>query len=238
VITPPPTFQIPEAAIDAATRAIRDLLRERVSDSDMHETEVQEFFLSLQTESSRALAIVVFSYIDDKLRALMLSHFNPGIAGGAESLFDGFGPLSTASSRIKVAGGLWWLSPMTYRHLELLRRIRNEFAHNPFLATFDESPVRDLLAQFSPVEEEPWRLMADDLIAHGTATRRQLFHVRAVLTCSHMIQELRANPIALKMGLSPSALIEDGFAVFPERFKESIRSALKVMVSIAAKPRA
>lgn len=222
--------------VAAALRGMRDYFRKVIGESQLHEEELLEFFGGLIAESPRALAIVAFSYIDEKLAMLMRQHMNPEISGGLDSIFNSFGPLSTASGRIKIAAALRWLTPSTYRHLELLRRIRNEFAHSAFLNSFDESPVKDLMGQFEPLEMGLWKTMADRLLPYEDVSRRQLFHIRATFTCARMIEEITCAPRAITMGLSPTALHEDGFDAVPKPFKELIRAALKVVGLIVPKP--
>jgi DNA-binding MltR family transcriptional regulator len=190
--------RVTDEDVEVALRAMRDYFRELVSDSPLYEDELTKFFESLAAESSRALPIVAFSYIDEKLATLMRGHMNPGVSGGLDSLFNSFGPLSTASARIKMAAALNWLSPMTYRHLEILRKIRNAFAHRPFLNSFDESPVRDYLGQFEPAEKSLWSTsVADKLLPYDEVPLRQLFHMRATLTCARMIEEVTCAPRAI-----------------------------------------
>lgn len=226
---------VTDEAVDVALRAMRDHFRQSVGDLELYETELSNFFKSLTAESSRALAVVAFSYIDEKLATLMRQHLNAEISGGLDSLFGGFGPLSTASARIKIAASLRWLSPLTYRHLEIIRKIRNEFAHRPFLDTFDESPVRDFLGQFKPVEKFLWDSMAESLLPYEAVSRRQLFHMRAAMTCARMIEEVATSPKAISMGLSPGALHQDGFEAVPQPFKELVRASLNVVTYVVPK---
>ncbi|MHA6203498.1 hypothetical protein ACXU4B_03625 [Dyella soli] len=232
----PDVRPISDADVERALRAVRDYFRELISESQLYEGELLEFFKSLTAESPRALAVVAFSYIDEKLATLMRQHMNPDISGGLDSLFKSFGPLSTASGRIKIAASLRWLRPSTYRHLEVLRKIRNEFAHSPFLNSFDEAPVRDFLGQFEPLEKALWSFMDDRLLPYEGVSRRQLYHLRATLTCARMIEEVTCAPRAISMGLSPSALHEDGFSVVPKPFKELVRASLEVAMHVAPKP--
>jgi hypothetical protein len=104
------------------------------------------------------------------------------------------------------------------------------------LNSFDEAPVRDLIGQFEPLEKPLWGFMADRLLPYENVSRRQLYHIRAALTCAHMIEEVTAAPQALTMGLSPGALHEDGFDLVPTPFKELVRASLTVVTRIVPKP--
>ena len=86
--------------------AKRRVLLERVAKRTFDAEEFEAFFLGLSDESDRALAVVAFAYIDEKLRELLLQEINPELPGGPDTLFDPFGPLGSASARMKVAAGL------------------------------------------------------------------------------------------------------------------------------------
>ena len=231
----PYTPIVSDEEVAAALRGMRDHFRELISQSELYDAELLEFFESLIQESPRALAIVAFSYVDEKLANLMQAHMNSDISGGLDSLFKSFGPLSTASGRIKISAALRWLAPSTYKNLELLRKIRNEFAHKAFLNSFDEAPVRNFLDQFEPLEMALWKIMPQRLLPYEELSRRQLYHIRAALTCARMIEEITCAPRAIRMGLSPTALNEDGFDVVPQPFKELTRAALNVVTRVAPK---
>jgi mannitol operon repressor len=60
-----------------------------------------------------------------------------------ELLTGGFAPLGTFSARIKVAVALGLISDEEYRDCEVMRKVRNAFAHN-VKVSFDEQPIKDL----------------------------------------------------------------------------------------------
>jgi hypothetical protein len=60
-----------EKALEAVHRTMRDLLRKQIVEFAFDFSDFEPFFQSLQVESDRALPIVAFSYIDDRLRSLM-----------------------------------------------------------------------------------------------------------------------------------------------------------------------
>lgn len=96
-------------------------------------------------ESDRAAAILAVSFLDNDLQRMLLAYLvdHPKV----KELFEGDRPLATFSSRITLALGLGLLSPDTFSDLNLIRKIRNHFAHSEDAATFDSSPSRDWCAQ-------------------------------------------------------------------------------------------
>ena len=81
------------------------------------------------------------SYIDERMKDLFTGALNGDIRGGHASLFDTMGPLSTFSARIQMAGTFVLIGKRTYLMLNAIRKIRNEFAHNPFVSGFDDPKI-------------------------------------------------------------------------------------------------
>lgn len=86
------------------------------------------FRQTLRAETDRGVALVCAAYLDEELRALLEKTFVnvPNIIG---KLFEGTGPLATFSSRIDLAFAIGLLSGESHRALHLIRKIRNDFAH-------------------------------------------------------------------------------------------------------------
>lgn len=111
-----------------------------VSELKAFADEANVFMKQLMEESDRGAALVGVAYLDELLvrlfKARMLTE------NASEELFGRFGPLSSFSSRIDVAYCLGWIGPETYRDLNLLRKIRNEFAHAHGPVTFADKTVK------------------------------------------------------------------------------------------------
>jgi mannitol repressor len=98
-----------------------------------------------RAESDRAAAILAVSFLDNNLRRMLLAYMVDHPRG--RDFFESDRPLATFSSRITLAFGLGLLSPDTFSDLNLIRKIRNHFAHSEEAATFDSSPSRDWCAE-------------------------------------------------------------------------------------------
>lgn len=210
-------------------------LREGISKTEFDTGDFAPFFEGLETESERALAIVSFSYIDEKLKLLMQLAMNPKVTGGLDSLFENFGPLSTASARIKVAASLYWLSPRTYTDLELLRKIRNAFAHRPFISGFSDKHVSGLVTSLSPVEVVMRAAVPEVFPADGKLPLRIAFHVRAVMTCYQMISEVLCAPQAIRRGLPPLEVLRGGFHELPDSVASLSRTATRLALELVVR---
>jgi hypothetical protein len=104
-------------------------------------------------ESDRGAAILAGSFLENALGLFLRSKArDPKIA---DQLFGVMGPLSSFSQRIAVAYAFSFIPEWQYRDLELLRKIRNHFAHHPMDATFTSPEVMQLTAKLSSVEHCP-----------------------------------------------------------------------------------
>lgn len=100
------------------------------------------FLLEFAKESDRASVIVAASIFDNSLRDLLKQHLVPN-ATSSDELFDGTNaPLATFSAKIALAHRLGLISAPFARNLHLIRRIRNEFAHNIHGGSFEDSAVK------------------------------------------------------------------------------------------------
>jgi len=115
-----------------------------------------------RNESDRAAAILASSFVDNTLRKLLLAHMvdHPKV----NDLFEGDRPLATFSSRITVAFGLGLLPPDRYADLDLVRKIRNHFAHSEEAASFSSPPVRDWCTDLRILGKQA----EAELVARGT----------------------------------------------------------------------
>jgi DNA-binding MltR family transcriptional regulator len=104
---------------------------------------------SLSRESDRGLVLVGVSFLDAQLEALLRAKFSlesPKTQAAIDPLFDVFGPLASFSAKCRVAYalGLGLIDESTHRDLELLRKLRNRFAHTTEQAEFDAPDVVEL----------------------------------------------------------------------------------------------
>ena len=101
----------------------------------------------LNAETERGVALVVTSYLDtllgDALAVFMVDNES------ARALLSGFNaPLGTLSTKIAGCHALGIITDAEMRESNLLRRIRNEFAHQ-IEVTFESARVRDLCANLT-----------------------------------------------------------------------------------------
>ena len=87
------------------------------------------FFEELRGESDRATAILYAAWIDHLLEKKLRLLFSKGNAEQREKLFEGTGPFHALASKVTAAFCLGWLDPDVRHDIDLIRRIRNLFAH-------------------------------------------------------------------------------------------------------------
>lgn len=87
------------------------------------------------TNSDRACVIVSAAAIDDSLRALLSTFM---VDYKLDDLFSGNGPLSSFSSKIKMSYNLGLISKQEHDLIEIIRRIRNDYAHSKDYFSLEE----------------------------------------------------------------------------------------------------
>jgi DNA-binding MltR family transcriptional regulator len=105
----------------------------------------QEFIAfreALTKESDRGCALFAAAYLDTALSDLLYCSFVESKKIEVE-LFEGTAPLSSFSSRIKLAFYLGRISAECRADLDTIRKIRNDFAHNIALISFNSQSIAD-----------------------------------------------------------------------------------------------
>lgn len=98
----------------------------------------------LDQESDRALAVLMAAYLDVLLGDLLISRMAVPPAEAVKLLMGGeTAPLSSFSSKIRMAYCLGVLSEDERADLELIRKIRNKFAHDLAGLSFETQPIVD-----------------------------------------------------------------------------------------------
>lgn len=103
----------------------------------------------ISRESNRGLVLTSAAFLDNRLRELLSTRFN--MQGRPSktvirSLLDGLGPLSSFSSKIKLCYALGFIAKWVYQDLEIIRKLRNQLAHDVGVARFD-APETTVLTQ-------------------------------------------------------------------------------------------
>jgi mannitol operon repressor len=97
-------------------------------------------------ETDRGAALVCAAFLDERLHETLAAHFVQH--KDADRLFKTDAPLSTFSARIRIAFALGLISELEYKQCEIIRNIRNDFAHK-LERSFGEQCIKDLASNFS-----------------------------------------------------------------------------------------
>lgn len=209
-----------EELAESMHRAANQLLLSKVASQALDNQEVGRFLVSLSGESDRALAIVSVAYLEDQLKQWLSKALNAEVTGGIEALFQGFGPLSSFSSKIRMTAALGWISKPIEVSLDALRRIRNEFAHRPFITGFDDPKICSYLDSM-PDWERP---LIEDYAERGkpvrVLSRREIFHLRYCAILMRTLAAIVTAPLASSQGLHPMTVAEGDFDDLPENIRE------------------
>jgi hypothetical protein len=119
-------------------------LQQRVPTPDEYQAAWQEVF----DAPARAAVIVAAALIERKLKELILGQLAPGLDKGDKDLFGPMKPLSSFSAKIRLGYGLRLYGDRTYHDLDLLREMRNLFAHGPLSMDFNTPEVKNEIEKF------------------------------------------------------------------------------------------
>ncbi len=97
------------------------------------------------SETDRGAAVLAGSYVENVLGKYLIFQMEDKTL--SDELFASNGPLSTFSQRIAISRAFGYISSNEASTLNYIRKIRNYFAHHPFDASFNESPVREWITQ-------------------------------------------------------------------------------------------
>jgi DNA-binding MltR family transcriptional regulator len=104
-----------------------------------------DFLADFNKETERGAALAAAAMLDEQLGRIVQSFLVPN--KGSKVLLDGFNaPLGSFSARIASAFALGLLSEAEYRECELIRKVRNEFAHQ-IKVSFTSERIVSLCAQ-------------------------------------------------------------------------------------------
>ena len=112
---------------------------------NLDEYKWEAFYEELQSESPRAAAIISGAFLDSLLRDLIASFMIENdkavdeLLGSDKNLET---PLSSFGARIKTAYCLGLISKLEYHDLNLVKKVRNRFAHKLHGYTFKNEEIQ------------------------------------------------------------------------------------------------
>lgn len=110
-------------------------------------TDYQDMVIMFHNETDRGAAVLAGSYFENHLGTYLESMVVDKTL--IKQIFGTNGFLSTFSQRIDFAQAFGVLSKRDCERMNLVRKIRNHFAHHPKSASFTEQPVSDWVRQMA-----------------------------------------------------------------------------------------
>lgn len=106
------------------------------------EATLDVFIAEFQKETDRASVILSAAMLEQELETVLKATFVP-IPSGDDNLFSSpNAPLASFSAKIDISFRVGMISQKLCRDLHLIRKIRNDFAHNVTGCSFESSSVR------------------------------------------------------------------------------------------------
>ena len=133
-----------------------------------------KFLSEFNKESDRGAALAAAAFLDETLLEI-LTNYLADVPARKVLLKGANAPLGTFSSRISAAYALGLLEEHEYREINIIRQIRNKFAHGWEEAHFTDGDITSLCGQL------PW-LGPEELQPSSTMRARFNFGVVVLLT--------------------------------------------------------
>lgn len=126
------------------------------------------FRQALTDESDRGCALFAAAYIDTAIEELLRASLLEGVKID-EDLFKGIAPLASFSGRTKLAYYLGLISAELRNDLNSIRRIRNDFAHDATILSFETQSIADRCRNLGFSYHEPQARPRAHFTASATA---------------------------------------------------------------------
>jgi hypothetical protein len=183
-------------------------------------------FNEMEAETERGCALIGAAELD----SLLIKVLQRRLVGGRQNVkwFESGGPLDSFSARIEMAYAVGLIGPTIRRHLNTVRKIRNEFAHKRDVRTFDEhARVKDWCATLCR-----WPRPAPVATSHRRYSDAVACLVLCVVEAHHGRHKLQ-EPGDIDPESYLAALTNDDIAATVQLFNEWNREGLAVGVDSA-----
>jgi hypothetical protein len=182
-------------------RATSDL--EAVIMDEAHD--LAEFSIRADT---RTATILLVSFLEDALKNILIEQWGIVSTQDINRYFGSNGPLSTFSQRTLVAKGLNWLTTDQVSELNILRKIRNVFAHNHRVHSLVDPELNGLVSSLKNRDKifcniEKYKKAYDDA-CEETRLELRLF-CAGIFNVSIMIANAKTQRARLPLGFRPGS---------------------------------
>jgi len=131
---------------DRRIKHVEDV-RQTLVETHPHLRDFSDFLQEFNQETERGAALAAAAFLDDILERILAAFLIPNDSGF--DLTSGFNaPLGTLSARVAACHAMGLISEAEFRECQLIRKIRNEFAHKVKMS-FEVDRVKSLCASLS-----------------------------------------------------------------------------------------
>ena len=130
---------------------------------ELTKEEINNAFAEIFKQTDRASALVSCALLEELLERLLLAFFMEH-GNTKRDLFDGMTPLSTMSAKTNIAYYMGLIEQYVFEDLNLIRKIRNDFAHSFKTINFETQRTKDRCYQLQMlVKTKPPRAFMDSI---------------------------------------------------------------------------
>lgn len=163
----------------------------------------------LMKESDRGCAIFGASLLHTDLELLLKAYCRSDGKLGTDALFATYAPLSTFSACIQIGYAFGLVPSHIKARLEIVRKLRNDFAHDAGPISFESPHCRDRLALLIGRDSKDPVPGHEEFIEQVGMTRRELTNRLAfILAVSFMSQELDSIAKTISEGRDHRLLVK------------------------------
>ena len=152
------------------------------------------------SESDRGCVLIAAAYLDELLERLLRAQFpddNNCVKKAVDPLFQIMGPLSSFSAKIKLAFALQLVDACHFSDLEIIRIIRNKFAHSYYDVTFANQEIADKTSCLKSSDFASMKMEPLDLASNEGSSEQQITiskeKMRFVFAVSYMAGYLQSR---------------------------------------------
>ncbi|MES9855091.1 MAG: MltR family transcriptional regulator [Sedimenticola sp.] len=166
----------------------------------------EEYSRNLMKESDRGCVIFSSELLNDSLKSLLVAYYRKDKDNNiVKKLFSPYSPLSTFESKISICFASYLISTDMYSLLQNIRKMRNKFAHEKGLITFDDSKVRDIY--FNLINEKPAK--SSGHAPNSKTTNGDIYNRLKFAECViKLLSRIDVVQQAICLGAPPTKLIE------------------------------
>jgi DNA-binding MltR family transcriptional regulator len=119
--------------------------------SDLTDRYWDRLHKELDNETDRSIVIVACALLDEALKETIKARLLPAAKKDWCVFTGGNSPISSFSARINLCYQLSLISDFMQRDLHIIRRLRNDFAHDPFELSFNSDSVKSRVEELDKV---------------------------------------------------------------------------------------